>query len=1111
MRKSIKFLLVGIMIMVATAINAQVTTSALSGKITDNSDAIIGATVTAKHVPSGTVYRAVTNTSGVFSIQSMKAGGPYTVEISYVGYETTVYKDINLTLGQTTVLDTKLSEGSNLMQEVVVSGSRTGSMSTSRAGALTSISAAQISNIPTVSRSMNDLLKMTPQGGNTGNGFAVGGGNYRQSYVTVDGAAFNNAFGIGENLPANGSPISIEALDQISVSVTPFDVRQSGFTGGAISAVTKSGTNEFKGSAYIYTTNVHLRGNKVNDTELTRTASHTTTYGLTLGGPIIKDKLFFFVNGEYEPEVSAGPTGYAGTSSTGSLYSDGWATSGQLHRPTVEQMNTISSYLKSTYGYDPGRYQGYNLETPSYKVLARLDWNINDDNKINVRFSTTHTKDSNSPSSSTSPMSHSKIYSGGRYTSGRTTNYALYFESARYYQERNFTSVAGEWNSKWHAKDVTIDNMLRLTYSYQDEPRSYEGNQFPTVDILEDGGCYTTFGVDPFTEGNLRQVKTFVVTDEVSATLGKNNLMAGLQFETNKATNGYAQCANGYYVYSSWEDFVNGNAPAAYGITFPTDGGDQFLAEMKYNQLSFYVQDQINFSERLRVTAGLRFETAMYPDLDNNYNDAFADLVFRNGNQYSTDQVPDTKLTMSPRVGFNWDILGDRKYVLRGGSGYFIGRLPFVWLVSAVGNSGVGQYTYSYTDASSATYQMDKFLTSASDQVAYLKEQGLSASSSAPSAPTIIDTDLKMTAMWKTTLAFDAKLPWDIDFSIEGIYGKEYNSAVVTNESRDVDQSSPLITLNSNDTRKSYSKLSSAGSTECYYITNADKNKAYYLSLTASLSKKFDFGLDLSASYTYSRSKSYGDGIGDQVSSAYYTNRFSVNGINDQELGYGTYVSPHRLLVSASFYKEYGKHFATRVGLIYEGMNMGYTSSGYAYTRYSYTFDDNIVGDYGAENLLYIPASRDELDSWEFAESTYYDSDGNEQTYTADMQRDDFWAYINQDSYLKSRKGKYTQRGGATMPWHSQLDFKFEQSFFLNVCGKRNTLLFGIDIKNLPNLLNSKWGLYKVVNNTTLLGYDDGVYTFNTNGNYRLTDTYTDYESFNSTYSIQFSVKYIFN
>ena len=1104
MQKRFYLALVSLLALAATSW-AQVTTSGLNGKVLAGGDVVIGATVTATHTSSGAVYRAVTNSNGVYSIANMKAGGPYTIEFSYIGYETQTYTGVSLQLGVNTVIEATLKEGSELVQEVIVSGSRLSNMSSARAGAITSVDAAEISSVPTVSRSMNDILKLTPQGGNTGNGFAVGGGNYRQSYVTVDGAAFNNAFGIGSNLPANGSPISLDALDQISVSVTPFDVRQSGFTGGSISAVTKSGTNEFKGSAYVYTQNVHLQGNHVGGTELERTSSHTTTYGVTLGGPIIKDKLFFFINGEYEDQASAGPSGIARTSE-----SDSWSSSGQVHRPVASQMETISSYLQSTYGYNPGRYQQYSLDTPAYKILARLDWNINDNNKINVRFSRSHTKDSNSPSSSTSPLSQYSVYPGGvdgssgRSSSGRTANTALYFESSRYYQEMNFTTVAGEWNSKWGSN---FSNTLRATYSYQDEPRSYEGSAFPTVDILENGSCYTSFGPDPFTEGNLRQVKTFVVTDEANFTIGKNNFMAGVQFETNKAVNGYAQCANGYYVYSSWDDFVNGAAPACYAITFPTDGSDQFLAEMKYNQLSFYVQDQVDLSDRFRLTAGLRFELPMYPELTNNYNTAFAALTFRDGKSYSTDQVPDVNLSVSPRVGFNWDIAGDRKYVLRGGLGYFVGRLPFVWLVSAVGNSGVGQYTYYYTDASSATYIMDKFYTDKSDQIAYLQSQGLSASSSAPSTPTIIDEDLKLNGMLKGTLAFDAKLPGGLDFTIEGIYGREFNPAIVTNENRE--WNGEYLTLNDNDKRKLYETINS--SSECYYITNGG-NKAYYYSISAQLSKKFDFGLDLSASYTYSLSKSYGDGIGDQVSSAYYTNRYSVNGINDKELGYGTYVSPNRLLISASFYKEYGKHFASRVGLVYEGMNMGY-AGGYASTRYSYTFSSCLTGDYGASNLLYIPATRDELDSWTFASSTYVDEDGNTQTYTADMQRDDFWNYINQDSYLKTRKGKYTERGGAIMPWHHQVDFKFEQSFFFNVKGKRQTLQLGVDIKNLANLLDSSWGLYKTVNNYTLLSYStsSGAYTFQKNGNYRLTDTYSRYESFNSTFSVQFSVRYIFN
>ena len=1094
--------------MVSTAM-AQITTSGISGKVTANGEDIIGATIKAVHQPSGTVYRAVTNIDGRYSIQGMRPGGPYVLEVSYVGYKTKEVKNFNLSLGQNTILNESLSENAEMLQDVVVTADRNNNMRTDRAGATTSINADQIEVVPTVSRSMNDLLKLTPQGANVGSGFSVGGGNYRQSYVTVDGAAFNNAFGIGGNLPGNGSPISLDALDQISVSSSPYDVRLSGFTGGAISAVTKSGTNQFKGTAYMYTTNSHLRGNKVGDYELNRLQSHSTTWGASFGGPIIKDKLFFFANGEYQSNISAGPSGTARINA-----SDEWSpSSGTVHRPLQSDMDNMLSFLSKNYGYNPGRYQGYSLDTPSYKFLARIDWNINENNKLNIRFSKSHDKDSSAPSSSTTPFKDSVIYpggedaTGGKSQSGRTANAGLYFESARYYQEKNFTSFAAEWNSKWGG----VNNVLRATYSYQDEPRTYVGGMFPTVDILKNGSYYMGFGPDPFTEGNLRQVKTFVATDEATWSMGIQNFTAGLQFETNKATNGFGAASAGYYVFESMDDFMNGKAPRSYGVTFPMDGSGQFLATMKYNQFSAYVQDQVNFSDRFRLTAGLRFELPIYPELENNYNKAFAAMKWKNDagveSQYSTDQLPDAPLTVSPRVGFNWDILGNHKLVLRGGTGYFIGRLPFVWLVSAVGNAGCGQYTYYYNTPSDkgATYKMDKFYQSREDQLKVLQQQGLAVNredAAAPSTPTIIDKDLKMNATWKTSLALDAKLPYDIDFSLEGIYSREFNPATVINLDRYWDGKS-YTELAPGDKRKWYSRNSSINP---YMITNAG-HKAYYYSITASLAKKFAFGLNLSASYTYSKAKSYGDGVGDQVSSAYYNNRYSVNGNNDMELGYGTYVAPNRLLISASYKKDYGKNFGSEVGLIYEGMNMGY-ADGYSCTRYTYQLTGNVVNDYGSNGLVYIPASREALDKWNFKDNGKY---------TAEQQKDDFWAYINQDDYLKNHKGEYAERGGAVMPWHHQLDFKFNQNFYLNVAGQKNTLQFGVDIKNLANLLNNSWGLYKTVNNTKLLKYTAGKdgaagsFQFQKNGKDVLSKTYTNLTSFNSTYSIQFSIRYIFN
>lgn len=1105
-----------VMLVIAATVNAQVTTSSMSGKLVDtNNEVIIGATVQAIHEPSGTHYGAITNFDGRYSIQGMRAGGPYKVEISYIGYQTLIFKDINLQLGDNYVLDAQLKESSELLDEVVVTASKSSNMKSDRAGAVTNIGSERMSLVPTVSRSLNDVMRLTPQGANTtGSGFAVGGGNYRQSYVTVDGAAFSNAFGIGSNLPGGGSPISLDALEQVSISVTPYDVRQSGFTGGAINAVTKSGTNDFKGTVYTYLSNESLKGDHIGDTNLNVEKSQYYTYGASLGGAIIKNKLFFFVNGEYEDNVSAGPTAIARTDASQVNFDD------VVHRPfattttdasgrTWIGMDNMSSYLMEKYNYNPGRYQNYSIKTPAYKVVARVDWNINDNHKLNVRFTRAHSKDNSGPSSSTSPLYANDIYPGGdgiSKDSGRGKAGSLYFESARYFKEYNFTSYAAEWNSKW--LEGRLNNVLRATYSFQDEPRSYEGDlNFPTVDILENGALYATFGPDVFTVGNLGQAKTWVVTDEASYNMGIHNFVLGYQFEHNKAVNGFQQAGNGYYVYSSWDDFVNNRQPAAFGMMHSnSEDLSQFMAKMTTMQHSLYLQDQMNISDNFKLTAGIRFELPVYPSLKDNYNKDFAEQSY-NGIHYSTDQLPDAKITVSPRVGFNWDMTGERKYVLRGGTGIYVGRMPFVWLVSTVGNSNVGQTSYFFNKREEATGVIPSF--HGSDRKALLQElyggnfkpKELKASNQS----TILDKDLTMPTTWKTSLAFDAKLPGDIDFTLEGIFNKDLQTVVVSNPHYYV--SDETVALNDNDVRH---KLGQYPGVQDAYLLENGPHGAYYYSITAQLAKRFDFGLNMSVAYTHACAKSYGDGVGDQVSSAYKNNMYSIDPINAHELGFGNYVSPHRIIASVGYRKEYAKHFASAISLIYEGMNTGYDGWGYGGARHTYTFSSNVLGD-KANSLLYIPASRNELDSWNFEATEVKDDNGKKMAYTADMQRDDFWNYINNDSYLKGRKGKYTERGGAVMPWHHQLDLKFMQDFYMNIGGKRNTLQVGVDIKNFLNLLNSKWGTYKKINNDALLSYKNGAYQFQQNNGKRLTSVHSDYMSLNSTYSVQFSVRYLFN
>ena len=1104
-----KFLSVMLALFVFCTVSAQVTTSSISGNVTDkNGQPLVGAAVIAVHTPSGTQYGTAADAKGNYRLYNVRPGGPYTIVFQMIGYQSVEKTGIQLALAENNITDAYLEEDAIGMEAVVVSADgKNSSMNSSRAGAGVNVSREAMELMPTVSRSMNDIMRLSPQSNTTSNGFAVGGGNYRQSYVTVDGAAFNNAFGIGSNLPAGGSPISLDALEQISVSVTPFDVRQSGFTGGAINAVTRSGDNELRGSVYTYLTNNNLKGIHVGDYDLPRSEASEYTYGITLGGPIVKDKLFFFVNGEYQDETVGGPTRLARPDE-----SQKWGNNTDYNRPLAADMDKLVNFVKDKYGYDPGPYTGYDIKAPDYKIMARLDWNINSNNTLSLRVSHTHNQNANSPSSSTSPLKNTTIYPGHGSAGGRTSQYGFYFYNSRYYQDQKFTSVAAELNSRlFNGKG---NNALRFTYSYQDEPRTYDGNRFPTIDILQDGDVFASLGTEIFTEGNLRRVKTFVVTDEFNLRAGVHNLLAGLQFESNEATNGYMQAGNGFYVYSSLDDFMNDRTPSAFGVTFTNNpDGSQFLAQMTYQQASLYLQDELDLHRNFKLTAGLRFEVPIYPSLSGNYNERFTLYNF-GGTHYSTYQLPKTRLTVSPRVGFNWDITGNRKLILRGGTGYFVGRIPFVWLVSAVGNSGVGQTTKYWN---SGVPESLKFHTDVKDMISDL---GLKSEVSVPASPTIIDRKLKMPATWKTSLAIDAKLPGNIDFTLEGIYNKDFHPAVVDNRGYKPwndptkDAKNMWIEIAPGDKRHYYGTMYSDKTwannyQNVYYITNAG-NDAYYYSISAQLHKRFAFGLDVMFAYTHSGGESYGDGIGDQVSSAYYTNRYSVNGINERELGYGTYIAPDRIVASIGYRKQYAKNFATTVSLFYDGGQLGYAGS-YSYSRYSYTYTTNLVNDYGASSLIYVPESREALNGWNFVDFHYIENKV-EKVYTAEEQKDDFWTFINQDDYLKDRKGKYAERGGAVMPWHHRFDFKFAQDFFVTTkSGKRNTLTFGVDIINVGNLLNKNWGLYQQVVNSSPLKYDKGKITYQMVNGKRNTKTFQNYNSFGSTFSVQFSLRYRFN
>ncbi len=1069
------------------AASAQVTTSGMNGTVTDESGApLLGATVIAVHTPSGTTYGVVTNANGYYNLQGLRAGGPYKLTVSFVGYQTVEFTDLQLPLGETLTRNAYLRDNQEIEVVVVTADGKNSAMNINRAGAGTSVSEKQIAMLPSVSRSLNDVMKLTPQASTTTSGLAIGGGNYRQSYVTVDGASFNNMFGIGSNLPAGGSPISLDALEQVSVSVTPYDVRQSGFTGGAINAVTKSGTNDVKVSVYDYYKSDAWTGSRYKDDgKLQLSESVTNTLGVSVGAPIVKNKLFIFANFEREWNKTPGITRLARENENQT-----WGGSSQYNRPTIDQMETIKGYLKDKFGYDPGRYADYSLKVPNWKFMTRVDWNINQNHSLNIRYSETRNKYSASPSSSTSPLTSPY----DRNNAGRGSYCAMTFESARYYQEQNFTSVAAELNSRF--LDGRLTNTVRYTYSHQYEPRSYVGNLFPTVDIMEGTDLLTTFGLDPFTYGNLREVNTHIVTDEIGWNSGINHFTFGYQFEHDTAVNGYMQGGAGYYIYNSWDDFVNDRTPAAFAITHSNrDDLQQTFPSFSYMQHSIYAQDELSISERFKATVGLRFEIPTYPSIASNENKEFTQLFAAHGG-YKTSDMPKARLNVSPRVGFNWDMTGERKYILRGGTGIFTGRLPFVWIVSAVGNSNVMQ-AQTILNPGDKQLANIKFHDNIDDILENLYGGQFQASDNlpAPTATTILDKKLKMPSTWKTSLALDMKLPGDVNLNIEGIYNKDINSVAVQKlgieevaggiqlpgepEARPLWKSSGIVN-NVADT----SKGAVHKDVTPYLIHNADID-GYYASLTAQVSKEWKFGLSLSAAYTYASSKNVIDGIGDQVSSAYNTNTFCQNGSNMPQLGYSSYVSPHRILLNVG-YRLTAPKSATTFGLFYEAYRLGYIGN-YSYSRYSYTMA-NVTGDGGADNLLYVPT----------------EAQLAEMTFAKEGQKEAFWAFINKDQYLKKHIGEYTERGGAVMPWRHELNFKFAHDFYFNVKGKRNALTLGVDVNNIANLINRNWGNVEQISTNRVLSYKNGVYTFTE-------PQWSVKASTASTWSALLSIRYTFN
>ncbi len=1023
---------------------SQVTTSSLTGQVTDESgDPLTGATVVAVHVPTGSQYYTIANNEGRYNIVGMRTGGPYTVEVSFLGMETVNYTDVVLKLGEAYEIKTVMKSANELDAVIFVSESR---FNSSKTGAGASFSNAQVESMPTIDRSVYDVVKYTPQATvNKNGGISFAGANNRYNSFQIDGAVANDSFGLaasGTNGGQTGSnPISLDAIEEIQVVVAPFDVRQSGFTGGAINAITKSGTNEVKGSFYTRYYNQDFIGTTpgskeemlkyFNRTERIKYEDEASTnVGFTVGAPVIKNKLFLFLSGDYN--YSSYPTAYSP------------ANDGYQNKPlganaiwkgvdygnvfNAAMADAILAKYKETYGTGLGAdySESYGLHQKTDRALnlmARVDWNINENNKLMFRYQFADAK-------------ADKFSAGaGSYT----------FNNSAYFQANKTNTFVGELHTRINDN---MSNELRATAVLVRDHRDpgYSGATMYIRDAIT-----INLGTEYSSGANSMASDTYTITDNFSWYLGNHNLTFGTHNEFFKFNNVYLQYAYGEYVFASVNDFFNDN-PNAYYYNYADPqytGGETIWAATTYAaELGLYAQDEWKPSNDFTLTYGLRVDFPMLlnkPIVNDDFN-AFSDAQAAAGytdfkNQY-VGSVPNVAPLWSPRVGFRWYLDENHTSLLRGGVGLFTGRVPFVWLSNAYNNTGVATKSTTLSSDFGRLYQGQ--YTGADDGLgtshpySYV-ENGLLAAGTSGLTINTMNKNFKYPQVFRVNLGFDQEFGQGWKLTLDALYSKTLNNVFFYNLV--IDDANVLYPVNkaaseaSGVTAPFYHNIS--GTTYSTIVALGNTNLGYTYSLSAQLQKHFDFGLDLTASYTYGHSYS----VNDATSSVAYSNwkyNYAVD-TNRPELSYSMFDKPHKVTAVASYTtpKYFGGRASTNIALTYQG------GSG---QRYSYTLreNDDYNGDgYKGNSLMYIPTA-DELTNMKWASVT-------------DAAK--FEKFIRSDSYLSSHRGQWSERNAGIAAWENHFDLHVSENVFYDAAKKRKVELT-LDLINASNLLNRAWGIY---------------------------------------------------
>lgn len=1061
--------ILAIIMLVPFMANAQgVTSSSISGKVLgSDGKGAIGAVVVAIHIPSNSKYGGRTSSDGTYNINGLRVGGPYTIKASIIGSGEDEKQNVFLKLGSNGI-NFKLNEKQNAISEVVVSAKSQAARG--KTGSETSIGKEQISNLPTLSRDFKDFTRLTPEANITSSetgGTSIGGQNTRMNAIYIDGAVNNDVFGLAESGTNGGqagsSPFSLDAIESFTVQTAPYDVRQGGFAGGTINAVTRSGTNEIEGSAYMYFRNQDIAGTTPATAENLRTKLSpftAETYGFRIGLPLQKDKIFLFTNVEYTKEQTPLPfyySSYIGTSKE-------------------SQINSLINKL-SGYGFNPGIYSGQSATTTNWKFIGKLDFNLSEKHKFSIRYSMTDINNNNA--------------------SNRSSNATSIVFSSNFQNQPSLThSLAAELNSTLSDK---ISNSLVFGYTNVIDDRGSSSQLFPQVSI-KDGSGNITFGTEAFSSINLLKQRIYSLTDNVTYIKGKHNITFGTHNEFYDIFNSFVGNGLGSYSFNSLNDFMNNKVAATFTQSYSIvdnvrNDNTKAAAAFKALQLGFYVQDEYQISDKLKMTLGVRADIPIYLDnpITNNYfNDSVIPKIEKAGYDLAgarIGQMPSTSIHFSPRLGFNYDVKGDASFIIRGGTGIFTSRIPFVWMGGLYSNSGNLQ----------ATVLGNNRYTFNPNPEAYIPA---STSGTAAAAVDLIEKDFKLPQFWKTSFGIDKKLPWSMNASFEASFTKTLNNYMAENMAKSITGTTTGIV--GSDRPYYGSTIDNRFNSYTTVIKNTGLGYAWNTSIT--LGRNVKEGFSFNVGYTYGVSK-----VGQEPTSSQNQSNWrymeNTQGRNNIQESYSDFDMGHRIFGSVGFRKEYFKSAATGINFFVNGQ------SG---RRFSWIAGGLTASNEGGSatgvDLLYVP--KDLAD----AANINFVANG---TYTAAQQRQDFIDYIEQNDYLKENKGKYVERNGDRLPFQFSVDLRLTQEFFVKMGKKKQSFELTLDIFNFTNFINNDWGMkYFVANdafsliNVTKNSTGATEYQFQNQKN--SDGTYKDFKSkdlsgvYSSRWQGQFGLRYNF-